>query len=197
MDASVIKIKESKDFQVVANVGDTSYGLHDIDQRIVEYIIKEKTAQHIRKGDRISRPNDVETVNAYTDLIKNIKENIVENGAVSVDLATMEENHSENSAKNSENEVIISKNLISKNLCKDIYDWSLAYIEKAIHQADVSDKDIDEIIVIGSESKLPGFKEYLKEAYPKKKISFVPDEDLAVGAAIVVRIYTFFYSLKI
>ncbi len=33
---------------------------------------------------------------------------------------------------------------------------------------------------------MPGFKEYLKHAYPYKRISFVKEEDLAVGASIVV-----------
>ena len=30
------------DFQVISNVGDSNFGLHDIDQRILEYIMKEK-----------------------------------------------------------------------------------------------------------------------------------------------------------
>ena len=83
----------------------------------------------------------------------------------------------------------------------NLYDWttfmnvrSLAHIEKAIHQADVSDRDVDEIIIIGGPEKMPGFYEYLKRAYPNKTISFVPEHDLAVGAAIVVIIFIFIFS---
>lgn len=185
----MIKIKDSKDFQVISNVGDTSFGVHDIDERIVEYIIKEKANRDSKIGQKSNEPHNVETVNAYSSLVKNIKEHVVENGVVSVDLKTMNENDykpATNKQKPSKNEVLINKSLISKSLCKDIYDWSLAHIDKAINQADVNDKDVDEIILIGSPSKMPGFLEYLQEAYPKKKIAFVPEEDLAVGAAIVV-----------
>ena len=95
MDASVIRIKDSKDFHVISNVGDTSFGLHDLDERIVEYIINEKS----KRRKRFSRTNnlesesdhDLETVNAYANLIKNIKLNIEEVGAVNVDLVNMNE----------------------------------------------------------------------------------------------------------
>lgn len=184
MDASVIKIHEGKDFQVVSNVGDASFGVHDIDQRIVGHIVKERMAHHVKIGKEDLSSTSVETVNAYNHLIKSIKESVVQSEAVSVDLASLADKVSDKPLSN--NEVVITKKLIRKSLCKDIYDWSLVHIEKAIIQADIDDKHLDEIILIGSENKFPGFKELLKETYPKKKISFVSEEDLAVGAAIVV-----------
>lgn len=184
MDASVIRIKDSKDFQVMSNVGDTSFGLHDIDERIVEHIINNKSAREKKTGKKLSDAHSVETVNAYASLVKNIKENIVENGGVSVDLSNM--GGDETRRRNKDAELYMDKGLIANELCKDIYDWSLAHIDKAITQADVDDRDIDEIILIGEPSKMPGFNEYVKRAFPDKRISFVREDDLAVGAAIVV-----------
>jgi len=94
MDASVIRIKDSKDFHVISNVGDTSFGLHDLDERIVEYIINEKSKRKKRyrkAGVNLynldnESDHDLETVNAYANLIRNIKINVEEVGAVSVDL---------------------------------------------------------------------------------------------------------------
>lgn len=191
MDASIIRIHEGKDFQVVSNVGDSSFGIHDIDQRIVGYIIKERADRHIRMNKEEKLVTNLETVNAYNHLIKSIKETVVENDAVSVDLTTLEDKTTE---PKSNSEVLINKKLISKSLCKDIYDWSLVHIEKAINQADTDDKHLDEIILIGSEAKFPGFKELLQQTYPKKKISFVSEQDLSVGAAIVVSFI--FFILK-
>ncbi len=88
--------------------------------------------------------------------------------------------------KRRDGELYIDKSLISEKLCRDIYDWALAHIEKSILQADLNDRDIDEIVLIGGPHKMPGFKEYLKHAYPYKRTSFVKEEDLAVGASIVV-----------
>jgi molecular chaperone DnaK (HSP70) len=200
LDASVIRIKDSKDFQVISNVGDSSFGVHDIDERIVEHIINEKASRRSKNASsRSDSPHNVETVNAYSSLVKSIKQHVAENGVVSVDLTNLNENEfdSKNTRKksiSSQDELVINKNLISRVLCKDIYDWSLAHIEKAINQADVRDKDVDEIIIIGTENKMPGFYEYLKNVYPNKQISFVPDGDLAVGAAIVV---SFIFNLSL
>jgi hypothetical protein len=41
--------------------------------------------------------------------------------------------------------------------------------------------------MIGDQHKMPGFYEYLRHAYPYKQISYVKEEDLAVGASIVGR----------
>lgn len=196
MDASVIRIKDSKDFHAISNVGDTSFGIHDVDERILAYIINEKSIRKRQsKKKRISllesgSAYDLETVNAYANLIKNIKQNIIENGAVTVDLAYIDEarNLDELDHKtNPQDELLIDKMIIYERLCKDIYDWALAHIEKAITQADVNDRDVDEIIMIGEKYKMPGFFEYLRHAYPYKRISYVKEEDLAVGASIVGR----------
>ena len=93
MDASVIRIKDSKDFHVVSNVGDTSFGLHDLDERIVEYIINEKSKRkkRFKRNSEIESESDhdLETVNAYANLIRNIKLDVEEVGAVTVDLLNM------------------------------------------------------------------------------------------------------------
>ncbi len=55
-----------------------------------------------------------------------------------------------------------------------------------IVQSDINDASIEEIIVIGSKNKLPGFIEYLKSAYIEKKFSFLSEEKLAIGSSIAV-----------
>ena len=160
MDASVIRCKDSKDFHAISNVGDTSFGIHDVDERILAHIINEKSRRSRVKRKNISLLDsggsayDLETVNAYANLIKNIKQNICENGAVTVDLAYIDESSNREHlqySSNSQNDLFLDKRIINDILCKDIYDWALAHIEKAINQADVNDKDVDEII---SEIKL-------------------------------------------
>ena len=93
-------------------------------------------------------------------------------------------NESIQSAKGSE--LYIDKSLLIKKICRDLYDWTSAHIEKAMIKADISDQDIDETIIIGEEKKVPGFKEYLKKAYPERDITFVEESKLAIGTAIFV-----------
>ncbi len=183
MDASVIQVKDAKDFQVISNVGDASFGVDDVDQRIVEYIVREKEARD-KDIDKNEISLTAEIFHSYSHLIKNIKSNITFNDAAVVDLVNMSEKDSNHNSKMSD-EIVLNKSLISRTLCKDIYEWSLAHIQKAINQADVREEDVDEIIVIGGKNKLPGFYEYLQSAFPEKTITFVEEEDLAVGAALV------------
>lgn len=114
-----------------------------MDERILAHIINEKSVRsRVKRNRHISlfdsgSAYDLETVNAYANLIKNIKQNIVENGAVTVDLAYIDEaNNRENvyHASDGHDELFIDKRLIYDTLCRDIYDWSLAHIEKAIIQ---------------------------------------------------------------
>ena len=176
--------------------------MHDIDERIVEHIITEKAQRNLTsRGSESAR--DVATVNAYSQLTKSIKSHVAEEGVVNVDLVNMtylsEKQGKGKSSRRSQDELTIDKVKIARSLCKDIYDWSLAHIDKAIHQADVNERDVDEIIIIGGPEKMPGFYECLRNAYPHKRITFVPEHDLAVGAAIVVSIlcdFSFFINCK-
>jgi hypothetical protein len=214
MDASVIRIKNSKDFQVLCNVGDTNIGVNDIDEKIVGHIFKEKSK---RNKNPTSKSDSLETINGYVRLCKSIKEQIIKDGCVTVDLQRDSEEllqetddddsvdiDEENEEELDDNTLYLDKNFISKVLCKDIYDWSLAHIERAIYQSDISENDIHEILLIGGNEKMPGFvlnivilrlpmkffvfsfREYLNEAYPNKTITNIKDDTLAVGAALMV-----------
>jgi molecular chaperone DnaK (HSP70) len=166
----------------------------------LEYIVKEKEQRDRRNGQlrvKSAQANRKETINEYSNLIEYIKRLVLTDDNMKIDLSSLNRNKSLTSKSikpkkssqisNINNELSISKKLISKTLCKDIYDWSLVHIEKAILQANINDKQLDEIIVIGNKSKMPGFYEILKEMFSRKKISFVDDDDLALGAAIVGR----------
>jgi molecular chaperone DnaK (HSP70) len=180
MDSSVIHIKDSKDFQVLSNVGDTSFGLNDIDERFVEHLVKERSNRKSLANYQLSK-------NVYYKIVSQIKRKLAQQGGqIVIDLNTMIESGNKNVKKLKQFEILIDQKLVLTKICKDIYDWSFAHIDKSIHQADIKASSIDEIILIGTPEKMPGFYELLKQEYPNKLITFVSDDELAVGAAIVV-----------
>ena len=204
MDANVIDIKDNSDFRVISNVSSTTFGLHDLDERIVDYILKEKASRRKRFGKSVREydtdessdesdddDEDIETVNAYSELISHIKEDVAANGAVVVDLLrhSMSTDEDASALIRKESELYIDTNLISKKICKDLYDWALAHIQKAIVHSDLPDESIEEIVIIGTDHKLPGFKDYLKLAYKEKLFRFVSEDKLAAGASLVVKIF--------
>jgi molecular chaperone DnaK (HSP70) len=190
IDATVVQISQKTNLHVISNVSSTSFGSHDFDERIVQYILAQRTQRIKRLPKSVPKPrfDEFEVARAYRDLMANIKTEISIENAVHVDL-----NIVSGVEEAKENELYIDKNLIVDKICRDLYDWASAHIEKALNQADVADKNIDEIILICG-NKMPGFKEYLKVAYPDKNIvTDIDEEKLAVGASIFV---IFSYKLQ-
>lgn len=180
IDASVIFIKDAKDFQVVSNMGDAGFGQNDVDERIVQLVLSKKFALQGNKAS--ARSSD--GFNPHSNLIKDIKKRVTVEDRAVVDLNSMSVVN-EKGSRNNNNYIVITKDDISTS-CKDVYDWALVHIDHAVSQADVKDASINEIIMIGGRDKLPGFHERLTKLHPRKKITYVGDEELAVGAAIVV-----------
>jgi hypothetical protein len=81
----------------------------------------------------------------------------------------------------------------------------MVHVDKAEKHANLDEGAIDEIIVIGGPEKMPGFFDQFQKLRPNKKITFVTDGELSVGAAIVVQknthisriIFTCFIRLEI
>lgn len=184
IDASVVQIMQKKNYHVISNVSSTSFGSQDLDERIVQYILAQRSQRINRLHKSAShkpKENEIEIARAFRDLMSHVKTNISVENAVHVALNIVGE-----AEDSKENELYIDKNLIVDKVCRDLYDWASAHIEKALAQADVIDKSIDEIVLICGD-KLPGFKEYLKVAYPDKNIvTDIDEEKLTIGTAIFV-----------
>jgi molecular chaperone DnaK (HSP70) len=185
MDASLIRIKQGNEFQVISNVGDASFGLRDIDDRILEYLLDERDKRTLDEAyGRECLPDD------YVELVKLIKKRLAAKGAALIDLNRMTEAstaiNADKSKKNS-NEINLRRSSISGRLCKDIYEWALAYMHKSVAQAQITSSQLEEIIFVGDPNKMPGFFECINKSFPGKQIRSIGEEQLAVGAALAVR----------
>ena len=72
-----------------------------------------------------------------------------------------------------------------ENLTSDLIDRTVGPTEQAIEDADISDSDIDEVILVGGSTRMPQVAEKVEEIIgqePKKNVN--PDEAVALGAAI-------------
>ena len=72
-----------------------------------------------------------------------------------------------------------------ENITSDLIDRTVAPTEQAIQDADISDSDIDEVILVGGSTRMPQVAEKVEEIIgqePKKNVN--PDEAVALGAAI-------------
>ena len=78
----------------------------------------------------------------------------------------------------------ITKNIF-ENICKDYFEKTLQPINRALIDAKFSDRDIDDVVLIGGSTRIPAIQELLEKKFPEKiKSNINPDEAVAYGAVI-------------
>ena len=72
-----------------------------------------------------------------------------------------------------------------EDLCRDLFDSTLEPVRKALSDAKLTAKDIDEVILVGGSTRIPYIQELVKKELGKEPNKSVnPDEVVAMGAAI-------------
>lgn len=75
--------------------------------------------------------------------------------------------------------------IIFEELCKELFERTYNAVHKALIDAKYSERDIDEVVLIGGSTRIPAIKELLEKKFPNKVHSNInPDEAVAYGATI-------------
>ncbi|GMR33004.1 hypothetical protein PMAYCL1PPCAC_03199, partial [Pristionchus mayeri] len=165
LDASLVEI-EGLTTKVLASEGLTTLGGSDFDQRIYDHAIGE---------------------------FRRMKINIT-----GVDWTLMEacENAKKALSKRKETRLIhkhhggngfnLSRDTFN-DLCMDLFEKALRVVDDVLHQANLDEGQIDEILLVGGSTRMPQIREMLAERFPDKNIRDDIEPDLAVakGAAIL------------
>lgn len=68
---------------MISNVNSTTFGLHDLDQRILNYILDQRTKRLERfSKERANSEDQTEITSAYRELVNSIKEDVTIQNAV-------------------------------------------------------------------------------------------------------------------
>ena len=80
--------------------------------------------------------------------------------------------------------ISISRNTFEQ-ICKDKFEKTLLPIKRALNDAKFTEKDIDDVVLIGGSTRIPAIKDLLEQKFNGKiKSNINPDEAVAYGAAI-------------
>jgi heat shock protein 1/8 len=80
--------------------------------------------------------------------------------------------------------ISITKNVF-ESICKEHFEKTLIPIKKALLDAKFSERDIDDVVLIGGSTRIPAIRELLEKQFPEKIRSNInPDEAVAYGAVI-------------
>ena len=173
-DISVLEIGEGV-FEVKATNGDTHLGGDDFDQRVMDWI-----AEEFKKENGIDLRKDRMALQRLKEAAEKAKCELSTTLQTEINLPFITAD-----ASGPKHLVLTLTRAKLEALVADLVDRTLGPCRQAMQDAGVTAKDIDEVILVGGQTRMPKVQEAVKQLFGKEPHKGVnPDEVVAVGAAV-------------
>jgi molecular chaperone DnaK len=175
-DISILEVGEGV-IEVKSTNGDTHLGGDNLDQRIVEWLIAEfKQEEGL---DLASKGNEM-ALQRLKDAAEKAKIELSTTVETEINLPFITADA--NGPKHLVRKLTRAK---LEQLVADLLERSLEPCKKAMTDAGVTPNDIDEVVLVGGQTRMPKIQEMVKGLFGKEPHRGVnPDEVVAVGAAV-------------
>ncbi|OZB36330.1 MAG: molecular chaperone DnaK [Halothiobacillus sp. 15-55-196] len=177
-DISIIEVANidgEKQFEVLSTNGDTFLGGEDFDNRLIDYLVDE-----FKKEQGVDLHNDPLAMQRVKEAAEKAKIELSSTEQTDVNLPYVTADATGPKHMN----IKITRAKL-ESLVDDLITRTIEPCKMAIKDAGVSLSDIDEVILVGGQTRMPKVREAVKNFFgkePRKDVN--PDEAVAVGAAI-------------
>jgi len=177
-DISIIEIAEidgEHQFEVLSTNGDTFLGGEDFDQRLMDYLCEE-----FKKESGVDLKKDMLALQRLKDAAEKAKIELSSSQQTEINLPYITAD-----ASGPKHLAIKITRAKFEALVEDLITRTIKPCETAVKDAGVKLSDIDDVILVGGQSRMPKVQEAVKTFFgkdPRKDVN--PDEAVAVGAAI-------------
>jgi len=177
-DISIIEIADvdgEMQFEVLSTNGDTFLGGEDFDMALIEYL-----ADEFEKDSGMSLKGDPLAMQRLKEAGEKAKIELSSSQQTEVNLPYITAD-----ASGPKHLVVKMTRAKLESLVGDLVERSLAPLKIALKDADMSASDIDEVLLVGGQTRMPLVQEKVTAFFgkePKKDVN--PDEAVAMGAAI-------------
>jgi len=177
-DISIIEVADvdgEKQFEVLATNGDTFLGGEDFDMRLIEFL-----ADEFKKSQGMDLRGDALAMQRLKEAAEKAKVELSSASQTDVNLPYITADAS--GPKHLNVKVTRAK---LESLVEDLVKNSLKPCEMALKDAGVSASEVDEVILVGGQTRMPLVQKSVADFFgkePRKDVN--PDEAVAVGAAI-------------
>ena len=177
-DVSIIEIADvdgDKQIEVLSTNGDTFLGGEDFDQRIMDYLVDE-----FKKENGVDLKNDTLALQRLKDAAEKAKIELSNSAQTEVNLPYVTAD-----ASGPKHLVVKISRSKLESLVEDLIQRSLEPCRIAMKDAGVTAADIDEVILVGGQTRMPKVQEAVEKLFgkaPRRDVN--PDEAVAAGAAI-------------
>ncbi|HDJ30408.1 MAG TPA: molecular chaperone DnaK, partial [bacterium] len=173
-DVSILDVSEDT-VKVIGTGGDTHLGGDDFDQRIMDWIIAE-----FKKDQGIDLSKDQLALQRIKEAAEKAKKELSTTLEAEINLPFITSDAS--GPKHLYMKLTRAK---LESLVKDLINKSLRITEEVLKETKLKKEDIEEIVLVGGQTRMPKIQEEIKNMFgkePNKSIN--PDEVVAIGAAI-------------
>jgi molecular chaperone DnaK len=173
-DISILEIGDGV-FEVKATNGDTFLGGEDFDKRIVDYL-----ADEFKKEQGIDLRGDPLALQRLKEAAEKAK--IELSSALETEINLPFITADQNGPKHLVQKLTRAK---LEGLVADLIQRTIAPCDSALKDAGITKAQIDEVVLVGGQTRMPKVQETVKEEFGKDPHKGVnPDEVVAIGAAI-------------
>jgi molecular chaperone DnaK len=173
-DVSILQLGDSV-FEVLSTNGDTHLGGEDFDMRIVNHFVEQ-----FKKEAGIDVKDDKAAMQRLKEEAEKAKKELSTTEVADINLPFLTADAE--GPKHFEYKLTRAKLV---ELVQDLIDKTAEPVKKALKDAKLEAKDINEIVLVGGMTRMPAVMEKVKQIFGKDPLQGVnPDEVVAVGAAI-------------
>ena len=173
-DISVLEVGDGV-FEVKSTNGDTFLGGEDFDQRVIDYL-----ADEFKKDQGIDLRGDRMALQRLKEAAEKAKIELSSSAETDINLPFITADASGPKHLN----IKLSRAKLEA-LCNDLLDRVEPPSVTALRDANLTTKDIDEVVLVGGMSRMPAVQARVKKVFGKDPHRGVnPDEVVAMGAAI-------------
>ncbi|GAA5443434.1 chaperone protein DnaK [Microbulbifer sp. NBRC 101763] len=177
-DISIIEIADvdgEKQFEVLSTNGDTFLGGEDFDLRLIDYL-----AEEFKKDQGIDLKGDPLAMQRLKEAAEKAKIELSSSQQTEVNLPYITAD-----ATGPKHLVVKLTRAKLESLVEDLVARSLEPVKIALQDADLSASGVDEVILVGGQTRMPLVQQKVTDFFgkePRKDVN--PDEAVAMGAAI-------------
>ena len=175
-DISILELGDGV-FEVKATNGDTHLGGDDFDQRVIDWLLEE-----FKKDQGIDLSKDQQALQRLKEAAERAKIELSTTMQSEINLPYI----TVDADRNPKHLVMTLTRAKLEALVADLIDKTTKPVTSALKDASLKPADIDEVILVGGQTRMPADVEAVKKMFggkePHKGVN--PDEVVAVGAAI-------------
>jgi molecular chaperone DnaK len=175
-DISILELGDGV-FEVKATNGDTHLGGDDFDQKVIDWLLEE-----FKKDQGIDLSKDQQALQRLKEAAERAKIELSTTSTSEINLPYI----TVDADRNPKHLVTTLSRAKLEELVADLVDATAKPVAAALKDAGLKATDIDEVILVGGQTRMPAVVEAVKKMFdgkePGKGVN--PDEVVAVGAAI-------------